>query len=89
MTLLIFLLSVAVAETILRRARPPRQDDKQAWARQFLACRPQAGPAATPGLYALGQALDNCGAGCAPAVPRSEPQVPGCLSPETRSSAPR
>jgi len=89
MTLLIFLLSVAVAESILRHVQAPRPDDKQVWARQFLARRPQADPATTPGLFALGRALETYGAGRSPAVPRSQAQISDGPTPEVRSSAPR
>ena len=77
MTLLIFLVSVAVVESILRRDQTPQNDEKQAWARQFLGRHRQPGPAATPGLHALGQALERHGHGRAPApVPASAAKVP-------------
>jgi hypothetical protein len=67
MTFLLFLISLAVLEYIVRR---PEEAPKTAWqplAKRRAADRPMDSvPALSPGLLALGQALDQCGRGQAP-----------------------
>jgi len=78
MTLLIFLASVAVMESIVKRAARQR-DDKELWAREFYGRRsrptnvPPPSAPATLGLVALGQALERHGCGEVPDdVPRAK-----------------
>ena len=75
MTFLLFLVSLAVLEYIVRR---PETAPKTGWqplaklrAQKKLADSP---PTLTPGLVALGQALDECGPG---AIARRRNQDPG------------
>jgi hypothetical protein len=88
MTILAFLLSLAVIDAILRRTAPPREDKKQAWARRFYAqnhVTPNnpaslpglSGPAAMPGLGRLCEAIERqeLPAGPAP-VPGPAPETP-------------
>jgi hypothetical protein len=78
MTFLLFLISLAVLEYIVRR---PEAAPKAGW-QPFAKRRAEGGPAdsapaLTPGLLALGQALDRCGRGQAPGSMAATPEVPG------------
>ena len=77
MTFLLFLISLAVLEYIVRR---PGEAPKTGW--QPLAKRraedqqADSVPALTPGLVALGQALDQRGRGQTPGTTAKAPEVP-------------
>jgi hypothetical protein len=73
MTFLLFLVSLAVLEYIVRRPKETPQTGWQALAKQRAADRPaDSAPALTPGLLALGQALDQFGRGNR--LPRQRPR---------------
>jgi hypothetical protein len=77
MTFLLFLVSLAVLEYIVR---PPKERPQTGW--QPLAARraedrpADSAPALTPGLLALGQALDQFGQGQSPGTAAKTPEVP-------------
>ena len=77
MTFLLFLVSLAVLEYIVRR---PAEIPKTGW--QPLAKRRaedrsvDSVPALTPGLFALGQVLDQCGRGQSPGTTTRRLEVP-------------
>ena len=77
MTFLLFLISVAVLEYIVRR---PQETPKTGWPpladRRAEERAADSEPALTPGLFALGQALDRGGRGQAPGNPEKTPEVP-------------
>jgi hypothetical protein len=77
MTFLIFLISLAVLEYLVRR---PEETPKTGWqplAKQRVKDRPMdSTPAFSPGLLALGQALDQCGRGQTPGTTAKTPEVP-------------
>jgi hypothetical protein len=78
MTFLLFLISLAVLEYIVRR---PEAAPKAGWpplGKRLAAGRPaDPAPALTPGLFALGQALDRCGRGPTPGTMATTLEVPG------------
>lgn len=78
MTFLLFLISLAVLEFIMRR---PEAAPKAGWpplAERLAAGSPaDSAPTLTPGLFALGQALDRYGRGQAPGTMGAIPEVPG------------
>ena len=77
MTFLLFLVSLAVLEYIVRR---PQETPKTGWQplAQWRNEDRSAGsvPALTPGLFALGQVLDRCGRGQSPGATTKAPEVP-------------
>jgi hypothetical protein len=77
MTFLLFLISLGVLEYIVRR---PEEAGKTGWqplARRQAEDRPaDSTPALTPGLFALGQALDQRGWGQSPGTTAKTPEVP-------------
>jgi hypothetical protein len=76
MTFLLFLVSLAVLEYIVRRPKETPKTGWQALAKQRAADRPaDSAPALTPGLLALGQALDQFGRGQSPTTAKT-PEVP-------------
>jgi hypothetical protein len=77
MTFLLFLVSLAVLEYIVRRPKETPQTGWQALAKRRAEDRPaDLAPALTPGLLALGQALDQCGRGQSPGATTETPEVP-------------
>ena len=77
MTFLLFLVSLAVLEYIVRRPKETPKTGWQALAKQRAADRPaDSAPALTPGLVALGQALDQFGRGQSPGTTAKTPEVP-------------
>jgi hypothetical protein len=76
MTFLLFLISLAVLEFIVRRPDETPKTDRQPLAKQRVKDKPvEPVPAFTPGLLALGQALDECGLGQAPGATPKTPEV--------------
>jgi hypothetical protein len=77
MTFLLFLISLAVLEYIVSR---PEKTPKTRWkplAKRRVTDRPiDSVPVFTPGLMALGQALDECGRGEAPGATPKTQEVP-------------
>jgi hypothetical protein len=77
MTFLLFLISLAVLEYIVRR---PEETPKTGWqpsAKRRAEDKPaDSAPALTPGLLALGQALDQCGRGQSPGTTAKTREVP-------------
>jgi hypothetical protein len=77
MTFLLFLISLAVLDYIVRR---PEETSKTGWqplARPRVKDTPvDSAPALTPGLLALGQALDQYGLGQTPGTMVKPPEVP-------------
>jgi hypothetical protein len=77
MTFLLFLISLAVLEYIVRRPEVAPKTGWQALAKQRAEDRPaDTAPALTPGLLALGQALDRYGRGQSPGTTAKTPEVP-------------
>jgi hypothetical protein len=77
MTFLLFLVSLAVLEYIVRR---PEETPKTGW-QPLAQWRAEdrsvdSAPALTPGLLALGQVLDQCGRGQPPDTTTRTPEVP-------------
>ena len=75
MTFLLFLISLAVLDYIVRR---PEKAPKAGW-QPFAKRRAEdrfadSAPALTPGLLALGQALDQCGRGQSPGATTKTPE---------------
>jgi hypothetical protein len=77
MTFLMFVFSLAVVGSILKRAGTPRPDAKDQWAKDFYARHrmpatvPQtASPVETAGLAALERALERHGRGEFPMAPK-------------------
>jgi len=80
-TFLIFLISVAVLEYILRR--PPAEADGNPPSNPKRATEQMKAPpivAGMPGLHHLGQALEQHGRGLTPEVPDREPGTKGTKS---------
>ena len=76
MTFLLFLVSLAVLEYIVRRPKETPNTGWQPLAKQRAEDRPaDSVPALTPGLLALGQALDQFGRGQSPTTAKT-PEVP-------------
>ena len=77
MTFLLFLISLGVLEYIVRR---PEEAGKTGWQplarRQAEGQQAEPAPALTPGLFALGQALDQRGWGASPGTTAKTPEVP-------------
>ena len=77
MTFLVFLISLAVLEYIVRRPEAAPNTGGQPLAkRQAEGRQAEPAPALTPGLLALGQALDRRGRGQAPGNTVKAPEVP-------------
>jgi hypothetical protein len=77
MTFLLFLISLAVLEYIVRRPEAAPKTGWQPLAKQRAEERPaDSAPALTPGLLALGQALDQRGRGQTPGTTAKTPEVP-------------
>ena len=77
MTFLLFLISLAVLEYIVRRPEAAPKTGWQPLAKQRAEDRPaDSAPALTPGLLALGQALDQRGRGQTPGTTAKTPEVP-------------
>ena len=77
MTFLLFLISLAVLGYIVRRPEEARKTGWQPLAKRRAEDRPaEAAPALTPGLLALGQALDRQGWGQLPGTMAKAPEVP-------------
>ena len=77
MTFLLFLVSLAVLEYIVRRPEAAPKTGWQALAKQRAEDRPaDTAQALTPGLLALGQALDQFGQGQSPGTAAKTPEVP-------------
>jgi len=77
MTFLLFLVSLAVLEYIVRGAEEAPDTGQQPVAKRQLKDRPlDSAPAFTAGLLALGQALDQRGRGQTPGTPAKAPEVP-------------
>ena len=77
MTFLLFLISLAVLEYIVRRPEEAPRAGWQPLAKQRVKDRPlDSVPTFTPGLLALGQALDECGRGQIPGTTAKAPEVP-------------
>jgi len=77
MTLLLFLVSLAVLEYIVRRPAETRKTGWQPLAKRQAEDRPvDSASALTPGLLALGQALDQCGRGQSPGATTKTSEVP-------------
>jgi hypothetical protein len=67
MTFLLFLLSVVVVESIVKKARPTIADPKDAWGHEYLRrTRLSTGIEATASLAQLSLALDQHGRGEVP-----------------------
>jgi hypothetical protein len=78
MTFLLFLISLAVLEYIVRRPRETPETAWQALGKRRVEDQPaDLAPALTPGLFALGQALDECGWGPSPGTTAKTPEAPG------------
>jgi hypothetical protein len=77
MTFLLFLISLAVLEYIVRRPEEAPKTGRQPLAKRRAEDRPaDAAPALTPGLLALCQALDRSGRGQTPGTTAKTPEVP-------------
>ena len=77
MTFLLFLISLGVLEYIVHRPEEAPKTGWKALAKQRAAGSPaDSAPALTPGLLALGQALDQCGRGQSPDTTAKTPEVP-------------
>ena len=77
MTFLLFLISVAVLEYIVRRPEQIPKTGSQPLAKRRAEDRPaDSAPALTPGLLALSQALDGSGRGQSPGTAAKTPEVP-------------
>jgi hypothetical protein len=77
MTFLLFLVSLAVLEYIVRRPQETSKPGGQPVAKQRAEDRSvDSAPALTPGLLALGQVLDQCGRGQPPDASTKTPDVP-------------
>jgi hypothetical protein len=77
MTFLLFLMAVAVLDYIVRRPEKTPLADWQPLAKRRAEDRPaDSAPALTPGLLALGQALDRGGRGQTPGTTAKTPEVP-------------
>lgn len=77
MTFLLFLISLAVLEYIVRRPEPTPKTGWQPLAKRRAEDPPaDSAPALTPGLLALGQALDRWGRGQTPGATAKTPEVP-------------
>jgi hypothetical protein len=77
MTFLLFLVSLAVLEYIVRRPEMAPKTGWQPLAKLRAQDKPaDSAPALTPGLLALGQALDQCGRGQSPGPAARTPEVP-------------
>jgi hypothetical protein len=77
MTFLLFLISLAVLEYIVRRPEEAPRTGWQPLTKQRVRDRPaESAPTLTPGLLALGQALDQYGRGQSPGSSAKTPEVP-------------
>jgi hypothetical protein len=77
MVFLLFLVSLAVLEYIVRRPEKAPQTGGQPLAKRRAEDRPaESAPGFTPGLLALGQALDQYGRGQSPGGTPKTPEVP-------------
>ena len=77
MTFLLFLISLGVLEYIVRRPGEAGKTGWQSLAKRRAEDRPtDSAPALTPGLFALGQALDQRGWGPSPGTTAKPPEVP-------------
>jgi len=77
MTFLLFLVSLAVLEYIVRRPEATPKTGWQPLAKRRAEDRPvDSAPAPNPGLIALGQALDRFGRGQSPDITTKAPEVP-------------
>ena len=78
MTFLVFLISLAVLEYIVRRPEAAPKAGWQPLAKRQAEAKPaDSAPALTPGLFALGQALDLCGRGQTPGTMATTAEVSG------------
>lgn len=76
MTFLLFLISVAVLEYIVRRPGPIPETGLQFLAKRRAEERSADPAPLTPGLFALGQALDRGGRGLSPGTTAKTLDVP-------------
>ena len=76
MTFLLFLISVAVLEYIVRRPGQIPETGWQPLAKRRAEDRPADSAPLTPGLFALGQALDRGGRGQSPGTTAKTPDIP-------------
>ena len=75
MTFLLFLVSLAVLEYIVRRPETAPKTGWQPLAKLRAQDKPaDSPPTLTPGLLALGQALDECGRGQSPGATTKTPE---------------
>ena len=75
MTFLLFLVSLAVLEYIVRRPETAPKTGWQPLAKLRAQDKPaDLAPTLTPGLLALGQALDECGRGQSPGTTTRAPK---------------
>ena len=77
MTFLLFLVSLGVLEYIVRRPEGTRKTGGQVLGKRRAEDRAaESTLALTPGVLALGQALDQCGLGPSPDTAAMTPEVP-------------
>ena len=77
MTFLLFLISLAVLEYIVRRPEEAPKTGMQPLAKRRAEELPaESAPALTAGLFALGQALEQSGRGQTPGATAKAPEVP-------------
>jgi hypothetical protein len=78
MTLLLFLISLAVLELIVRRPEKAAKTGVQPLVKQGIRDRPaDTARASSAGLLALGQALEECGRGQTPSTGTTPKTIEG------------